>query len=198
MYQEFTPISWYAPLHQWNDVREMSFIASSASVDPTMIGVWVGKLPSSWVFGPWWWWAHLPSSSTMTLEMQLVPELPLWLFRNDSVSLGEDTPFTVRFKLIRSINIVYYNSEPKDLFGIRPRKYDRTSWWIENQDEGAYDTEWSRRKYPSRGNHWLHPCVFLRTLPASSLMTNSEQLQIARVCISYKSELYIQYMLPLV
>ena len=59
-----------------------------------------------------------------TLEMQLVPSLPAWLFKqNELVQSAVDEQFVVRFKLFTSINIAYFTTTPKDLFGVKPLKY---------------------------------------------------------------------------
>lgn len=108
-----------------------SFIASSAFVDPSMRGKGfqarlsgsTAEFMSMWVLmmiGPS---PFLIDEKTGFLEMQLVPALPFWLFQNDSAAVGQDQTYFVQFKLFSSINVVYYNSEQNDLFGVSPVRY---------------------------------------------------------------------------
>lgn len=108
-----------------------SFIASSAFVDPTMVGQgFLARLSGStaefmsmWVLmmiGPAPFYINEKNG---LLEMQLVPALPHWLFRYDPlVAAGEQ--YTVRFKLFASIDVIYYTSLSRDVFGVAPGKYE--------------------------------------------------------------------------
>jgi len=108
-----------------------SFIASSAFVDPSMRGKgFLARLSGStaeflsmWVLmmiGPN---PFFMNNETGLVEMQLVPALPSWLFREDP-SAGRNEKFVVQYKLFTSINVVYYISESRDLFGVRPMRYE--------------------------------------------------------------------------
>ncbi|KAL7554710.1 hypothetical protein ACHAWF_018253 [Thalassiosira exigua] len=108
-----------------------SFIASSAFVDPTMRGQgFLARLSGStaeflsmWVLmmiGPSPLFLNEESGQ---LEMQLIPALPFWLLEHDPAAVpGEQ--YSIQFKLFTSIDVIYYTSEPRDLFGISPVKYE--------------------------------------------------------------------------
>ncbi len=108
-----------------------SFIASSAFVDPTMVGQgFMARLSGStaefismWVLmmiGPT---PFIINKESGILEMQLVPTIPHWLLRYDPlVAAGEQ--YSVHFKLFASIDVVYYTSLSRDLFGVSPVKYE--------------------------------------------------------------------------
>mmetsp|Transcript_30834 Transcript_30834/g.58526 ORF Transcript_30834/g.58526 Transcript_30834/m.58526 type:complete len:1516 (+) Transcript_30834:418-4965(+) len=122
-------------IHEKNYGRSLlecsSFIASSAFVDPTMRGQ--GFLPrlsgttaeflSMWVLmmvGPS---PYFINDETGVLEMQLVPALPFWLFRHDPTAV-DNKQHSIRFKLFSSIDVVYFLSQPRNLFGVAPEKYE--------------------------------------------------------------------------
>jgi len=108
-----------------------SFIASSAFADPTMVGQgFLARLSGStaeflsiWIImmiGPNPFFLNDESGS---LEMQLVPALPFWLFRHNPMAVvGEQ--YSVQFKLFISIDVIYYSSVPQNLFGVAPVKYE--------------------------------------------------------------------------
>ena len=59
-----------------------------------------------------------------SLEMQLVPSLPAWLFKeNEHQRSPPDDQYVIRFKLFTSINVAYFVSTPKDLFDMKPSRY---------------------------------------------------------------------------
>jgi len=108
-----------------------SFIASTAFVDPTMRGQgFLARLSGStaeflsmWVLmmiGPS---PFFINENTGVLEMQLVPALPFWLFRNDPTA-AENEQHSIRFKLFSSIDVTYYLSQPRNLYGVAPANYE--------------------------------------------------------------------------
>lgn len=62
------------------------------------------------------------SDSSGQVEMQLVPALPLWLFRNETSGGKEEC--LVTFKLFTFIDVAYFNTQRRDLFGISPSRYE--------------------------------------------------------------------------
>ena len=57
-----------------------------------------------------------------SLEMQLTPILPAWLFQPDPSAITEEQYF-VNFKLFTSIDVTYYTSQTRDIFGVAPERY---------------------------------------------------------------------------
>ena len=57
-----------------------------------------------------------------SLEMQLTPTLPAWLFQPDPSAITEEQYF-VNFKLFTSIDVTYYTSQTRDIFGVAPERY---------------------------------------------------------------------------
>lgn len=108
-----------------------SFIASSAFEDPKIRGRGVLARLSSATAEFLSIWKLMFIGETLfqlneggELEMQLVPSLPAWLFKeNDIVQSPADKKYVIRFKLFTSINVAYFVTEPKDLFGVKPSRY---------------------------------------------------------------------------
>ena len=108
-----------------------SFIASSAFEDPQLRGRGVLARLSSSTAEFLSIWKLMFIGETLfqlneggELEMQLVPSLPSWLFKeNDIVQSPADKKYVIRFKLFTSINVAYFVTEPKDLFGVKPSRY---------------------------------------------------------------------------
>lgn len=98
-----------------------SFIASSAFPDPSRHGEgFLARLSGStaeflsiyalMMYGP----EPFFIDEDKTLKMQLVPAIPLWLFKDD---------FTVSFLLFSAIKVTYNNSLKTDLFRENPSSY---------------------------------------------------------------------------
>ena len=108
-----------------------SFIASSAFEDPKMRGRGVLARLSGATAEFLSIWKLMFIGETLfqlneggELEMQLVPTLPSWLFKeNDLVQSPAEKKYVIRFKLFTSINVAYFVATPKDLFGVKPSKY---------------------------------------------------------------------------
>ena len=108
-----------------------SFIASSAFADPTIVGQgFLARLSGStaefmsiWVLMMIGSTPFFMNEESGVLELKLVPALPHWLFRYDPlVATGEQ--YSIHFKLFASIDVVYYTSLSRDLFGVAPVKYE--------------------------------------------------------------------------
>lgn len=107
-----------------------SFIASSAFEDPSMRGRGVLARLSGATAEFLSIWKLMFIGQTLfqlnergNLEMQLVPSLPVWLFKQNEVQSSDDERYVVRFKLFQSINVAYFTATPKDLFCVRPLRY---------------------------------------------------------------------------
>lgn len=106
-----------------------SFIASSAFVDPAMVGQgFLARLSGStaeflsmWVLMFIGQTPFMVDEETGALEMQLVPALPNWLFRHDPTAAA-DEQYSVQYKLFTSIEVIYYTSG-QNLFGASPLRY---------------------------------------------------------------------------
>mmetsp|Transcript_28893 Transcript_28893/g.61559 ORF Transcript_28893/g.61559 Transcript_28893/m.61559 type:complete len:465 (-) Transcript_28893:68-1462(-) len=108
-----------------------SFIASSAFADPTMVGQgFLARLSGSTAEFLSMWSLMMTGPSPFfindesgALEMQLVPALPSWLLRHDPKAVY-DQQYSIHFKLFSSIDVTYYTSLSRDLFGVAPAKYE--------------------------------------------------------------------------
>lgn len=112
-----------------------SFMASSAFPDPSEHGRGfsarlsgsTAEFLSIWKLmfvGPELFFLNKDSD----LEMQLVPALPLWLFKDDSENAveadrDEEGNLIVSFKLFGTIDVTYHNSKEVNLFGENPSSY---------------------------------------------------------------------------
>jgi len=114
-----------------------SFLASSAFPDPATQGRGfsarlsgsTAEFLSMWVLmfiGP----EPFILADDGSLQMQLVPALPSWLFEDLDDDLpgtyDEDGNLIVTFKLFRSIIVTYHNSEGGNLYGVSPNSYKIT------------------------------------------------------------------------
>jgi hypothetical protein len=106
-----------------------SFIASSAFDDPSIRGRgFLARLSgataeflSIWtlmMIGPR---PFYRDDETGEVRMQLVPALPLWLFKENRREGGK---LTISFKLFGSIDVKYYNSRKSDLLRVAPNRYE--------------------------------------------------------------------------
>jgi hypothetical protein len=105
-----------------------SFIASSAFEDPTVRGRgFLARLSgatseflSMWVLmmiGP----EPFFTSSTGLLQMQLLPALPRWMFRDSG---EKNKPPSVSFKLFGSIDVTYYHERGmENIYRVHPTRY---------------------------------------------------------------------------
>lgn len=107
-----------------------SFLASSSFDDPSVRGRgFLARLSGSTTeFLSMWFLMFLGpkpffvDESTGELRMEFVPSLPASFFRTKNDDGTGEVPH-VRFKLFSSINVVYFNEDGKDVFGLRPYQY---------------------------------------------------------------------------
>ncbi len=120
-----------------------SFIASSSFEDPSVQGRgFLARLSGStaeflsmWLLmmvGPE---PFFIDKATGTLQMQLLPALPHWLF--DSTGRNSNTTF-ISFKLFGSIEVQYFNLKQRDLFQVPPTRYE-----IRSRDGAVFRVEGS-------------------------------------------------------
>jgi hypothetical protein len=111
-----------------------SFIASSAFKDPSIVGRgFLARLSGSTAeFLSIWRLMFIgPNPYIMnddgSVEMQLIPALPLWLFEdleNDAEGKRDDEGnLVVSYKLFASIMVTYHNTLGTDLYDVSPTKY---------------------------------------------------------------------------
>jgi len=111
-----------------------SFIASSAFLDPSVVGRgFLARLSGSTAeFLSIWRLMFIgPNPYVMNedgdVEMQLIPALPMWLFEDkESGAEGkrdEDGNLVVSYKLFASIMVTYHNTLGTDLFDVEPTSY---------------------------------------------------------------------------
>mmetsp|Transcript_30803 Transcript_30803/g.62055 ORF Transcript_30803/g.62055 Transcript_30803/m.62055 type:complete len:1240 (-) Transcript_30803:856-4575(-) len=112
-----------------------SFIASSAFLDPSVVGRgFLARLSGSTAeFLSIWRLMFIgPNPYVMNddgdVEMQLIPALPMWLFEDKETAGGEgkrdeDGNLVVSYKLFASIMVTYHNTLGTDLFEVEPTSY---------------------------------------------------------------------------
>ncbi len=111
-----------------------SFIASSAFLDPSVVGRgFLARLSGSTAeFLSIWRLMFIgPNPFVMNddgaVEMQLIPALPLWLFEDEEADAvgtrDDDGNLVVSYKLFASIMVTYHNTLGTDLFEVEPKSY---------------------------------------------------------------------------
>lgn len=109
-----------------------SFLASSSFDDPSMRGRgFLARMSGSTAeFLSMWFLMFVGpkpffvDDNTGELRMEFVPSIPASFFGTKKEDgSGEEPIPQVRFKLFSSINVVYYNAEGKDVFGMSPYQY---------------------------------------------------------------------------
>jgi len=111
-----------------------SFIASSAFLDPSVVGRgFLARLSGSTAeFLSIWRLMFIgPNPFVMNddgaVEMQLIPALPLWLFEDKEAGAegtrDDDGNLVVSYKLFASIMVTYHNTLGTDLFEVEPKSY---------------------------------------------------------------------------
>jgi len=114
-----------------------SFIASSAFLDPSVVGRgFLARLSGSTAeFLSIWRLMFIgPNPFVMnddgSVEMQLIPALPMWLFEDKEAGAegkrDEDGNLVVSYKLFASIMVTYHNTLGTDLFEVEPKSYTVT------------------------------------------------------------------------
>ena len=111
-----------------------SFIASSAFKDPSVVGRgFLARLSGSTAEFLSIWRLMFIGPNPFVLndngdvEMQLIPALPLWLFKDDESGdegrRDNDGNLVVSYKLFASIMVTYHNTLDTDLFDVEPKSY---------------------------------------------------------------------------
>ena len=98
-------------VHKFTSLLPFPYSGSTAE----FLGMWVLMM-----IGPVPFFINPDSGS---LEMQLTPILPAWLFQHNPSAITEEQYYFVNFKLFTSIDVTYYTSQAQDIFGVAPERY---------------------------------------------------------------------------